>query len=63
MFKLKGRTDLIVLFEEGPVVNANVKYYIEIKTVKDFKEGSSVREAVLQLIGGNVGALYHSPPI
>lgn len=64
IFKLKGRTDLVVLKSAGDVVcNMNVKYYIEVKTVKDFKDKSSVREAILQLIGGNVGALYHSPPV
>ena len=63
VFKLKGRTDLIVMREANSVIcNANVKYYIEIKTVKTMKE-ESLREAVLQLIGGNVGALYHSPPV
>jgi hypothetical protein len=64
IFKLKGRTDLIVLTRENaPVSNMNIKYFIEIKSVKEFKAESSIREAVLQLIGGNVGAHYHSPPV
>ncbi len=63
LFTLKGKTDLVVLTETGDtLVNRNIKYFIEIKTVKDFKD-ESLREAVLQLIGGNVGALYRSPPV
>jgi len=64
IFKLSGRTDLVTLANPNiPIINGNVKYFIEIKTVDGFKEKISIREAILQLIGGNVGALYHSPPV
>jgi hypothetical protein len=64
LFRLRGRTDLVVVTHaDAPLVNANIKYFIEIKTVKDFKASISLREAILQLIGGNVGAQYHSPPV
>jgi hypothetical protein len=64
IFKLRGRTDLVVLTQEdAPMSNMYIKYYIEVKTVSDFKEKTAMREAVLQLIGGNVGAYYHSPPV
>jgi len=64
IFKLKGRTDLVVLRKENDVIcNMNIKYFIEIKTVKDFNDKTSLKEAILQLIGGNVGSLYHSPPV
>ena len=63
MFHLRGRTDLVVLRRaDAPLASANIKYYIEVKTVKDMNP-TSIREAVLQLIGGNVTALYHSPPV
>jgi hypothetical protein len=64
IFKLSGRTDLVTLVNpENPIINGNVKYFIEIKTVQGFNNKASMREAILQLIGGNVGALYHSPPV
>ena len=63
-FTLKGRTDLIVLFDKSMgAVNTNIRYYIEIKTVADFSDVSSLKEAVLQVIGSNVAALYHSPSV
>ena len=64
LFRLKGRTDLIVLFDpKGPLSDGNIKYFIEIKTVKDFNQTWSLKEAILQLIGGNTAAEYHSPPV
>ena len=63
-FTLKGRTDLIVLFDKSMgAVNTNIRYYIEIKTVTDYNDVSCLKEAVLQVIGGNVAALYHSPSV
>ena len=65
LFRLKGRTDLIVVRDaDCAMTNANIKYFIEVKTVKGMMNmPSSIREAILQLIGGNVAALYHSPPV
>ena len=62
MFQLSGTTDLVTLRRDDvAIVPANIKYYVEVKTVKNFKDSEAFREAILQLIGGNVDALYHSP--
>jgi hypothetical protein len=62
-FHLKGRTDLVVLRRgDVPLGNGNIKYYIEVKTISGMNR-TAIKEAILQLIGGNVAALYHSPPV
>jgi hypothetical protein len=64
IFQLRGRTDLVVLtHENAPMSNMYIKYYIEVKTVMDFNDETAMREAILQLIGGNIAARYHSPPV
>lgn len=61
-YKLHGRTDLVVVRrDDDGLINRNIKYYIEIKTRAGFKLGEALKETVLQLIGGNVAADYHSP--
>jgi hypothetical protein len=68
MFKyiLQGKTDLVRLrvpLYEEPIGKSNNRYYIEIKRVSDFVLEDSLREAALQLIGGNASNPYHSPPV
>ena len=61
---LRGRTDIVVKkYAKDPVGKSNNRYFIEIKRVEDFKEEESLREAVLQLIGGNASNSFHSPPV
>lgn len=61
---LQGRTDLVrTKYSEEPVGKSNNRYFIEIKRVADFVEENSLREAVLQLIGGNASNSFHSPPV
>lgn len=61
---LHGRTDLVrTKCSEESLGKSNNRYFIEIKRVKDFVEEDSLREAVLQLIGGNVSNSFHSPPV
>ena len=42
---------------------SNNRYFIEIKRAEDFVEEDALREAVAQLIGGNVSNYFHSPPV
>ncbi|RYG99888.1 hypothetical protein EON65_49870, partial [archaeon] len=61
---LQGRTDLVrTKYSEDPLGKSNNRYFIEIKRVEDFVEEDSLREAVLQLIGGNASNSFHSPPV
>lgn len=61
---LQGRTDLVRKRDGAdPLGKSNNRYYIEIKRVEDFVEEDSLRESVLQLIGGNASNSFHSPPV
>jgi hypothetical protein len=61
---VRGRTDLVVLFDaKWRVGKRNNRYFIEIKTKKGFKLEPCLREAVVQLIGGNAANPFHSPPV
>lgn len=61
---LQGRTDLVrKKHSEDPLGKSNNRYFIEVKRVEDFVEEDSLREAVLQLIGGNACNSFHSPPV
>jgi hypothetical protein len=61
---LQGRTDLVRKKNNAdPLGKSNNRYFIEIKRVDDFVEEDSLREAVLQLIGGNASNSFHSPPV
>jgi hypothetical protein len=63
-YTLRGLTDLVRKNDAAyPLGNSNNRYFIEIKRVKDFVLEDSLREAVLQLIGGNVSNSFHSPPV
>lgn len=63
-FILKGRTDLVRTKKiSDPLGNHNNLYFIEIKTKFSFKVEEALREAVLQLIGGNASNDRHSPPV
>lgn len=64
IFRVKGRTDLVVLRNADDIIGRHsIRYYIEIKTVKDFHLEHALREAFLQLLGGNVANRHHSPPV
>ncbi len=61
---LQGRTDLVRKRDpSNPLGKSNNQYFIEVKRVEDFVEEDSLREAVLQLIGGNASNSFHSPPV
>ena len=61
---LQGRTDLVrKRFGADPLGKSNNRYFIEIRRVEDFVEEESLRESVLQLIGGNASNSFHSPPV
>ena len=61
---LEGRTDLVRTRDSAdPLGKSNNRYFIEIKRVVDFVEEDSLREAVLELIGGNASNSFHSPPV
>jgi hypothetical protein len=60
---LAGRTDLVAKFnQDEPLGKFNNEYFIEVKRVSDFVEEDALREATLQLIGGNASNSFHSPP-
>jgi hypothetical protein len=61
---LRGRTDLVRKKNSAdPLGKSNNRYFIEIKRADDFVEEDSLREAALQLIGGNASNSFHSPPV
>ena len=61
---LQGRTDLVrVRNSANRLGKRKNRYFIEIKRVADFVEEDSLREAVLELIGGNASNSFHSPPV
>lgn len=63
-YTLQGRTDLVrKRYPDEPLGKFNDRYFIEIKRESDFVEEDSLREAVLQLIGGNACNSFHSPPV
>jgi hypothetical protein len=63
-YTVQGSTDLVrKKNSEDPLGRCNNRYFIEIKRATDFKLEESLREAVLQLIGGNVSNSFHSPPV
>ena len=63
-YTLQGRTDLVrKKYSADPLGKSNNCYFIEIKRVEDFVEEDSLRESVLQLIGGNASNSFHSPPV
>lgn len=51
------------MYSEDPLGKGNNRYFIEIKREEDFVLEDSLREAVLQLIGGNASNSFHSPPV
>lgn len=58
----------VVLIKADPTISLgkiNNRYFIEIKRVQDFTgDGEEcLREAVLELIGGNASNYFHSPPV
>ena len=61
---IQGRTDIVrTRNSKIPLGKSNNRYFIEIKRVEDFVLEDSLREACLQLIGGNVANTFHSPPV
>jgi hypothetical protein len=63
-YTICGRTDLVrIRFKDEALGKINNRYFIEIKRAEDFVQEDSLREAVLQLIGGNVSNSFHSPPV
>ena len=61
---ISGRTDLVrIRYKDEALGKNNNRYFIEIKRVEDFVQEESLREAVLQLIGGNASNSFHSPPV
>jgi hypothetical protein len=61
---ISGRTDLVRVDDPDCVLGKHsIKYFIEVKRSTDFKEEESLREAVLQLLGGNASNSFHSPPV
>ncbi len=61
---LRGRTDIVRKKNSAdPLGRSNNRYFIEIKRGEGFVEEDSLREAVLQLIGGNASNSFHSPPV
>lgn len=61
-FIIQGRTDLVrKRFGSKPLGKSNNRYFIALKRVGSVEE--SLREAVLQLIGGNASNCFHSPPV
>jgi len=63
-YTLRGRTDLVrKKRRDDPLGKSNNRYFIEIKRGEDFVKEDSLREAVLQLIGGNASNTFHSPPV
>ncbi len=63
-YLLRGTTDLVRMNDATRSLGKhNNRYFIEIKRVDDFKVEDSLREAVLQLIGGNTSNSFHSPPV
>jgi hypothetical protein len=63
-YTLQGCTDLVIKkCIANPLGKSNNRYFIEIKRVKNFNLEDSLREAVLQLIGGNASNSFHSPPV
>lgn len=63
-YVLQGRTDFVIKWDMAdPLGKSSYRYFIEIKRVQDFAVENSLREAVLQLIGGNASNSFHSPPV
>ena len=63
-YTISGRTDLVRVEDPECVLGKqSIKYFIEVKRSADFKEEESLREAVLQLLGGNASNSFHSPPV
>jgi len=61
---IQGRTDFVVKKNSAePLGKSNNRYYIEVKGVEDFVEEDSLREATLQVIGGNASNSFHSPSV
>ena len=63
-YTLRGRTDLVrIKYRDEPLGKSNNQYFIEIKRAADFALEDSLREAFLQLVGGNASNSFHSPPV
>jgi hypothetical protein len=63
-YTICGRTDLVrIRCKDEALGKSNNRYFIEVKRVEDFVQEDSLREAVLQLIGGNASNSFHSPPV
>jgi hypothetical protein len=63
-YVLRGRTDLVrKKYKDAPLGKSNNQYFIEIKREADFVLEDSLREAFLQLVGGNIANTFHSPPV
>lgn len=63
-FTVQGRTDLVRMWDPmAPLGKSNNMYFIEVKRVCDFDKEHSLREAAIQLIGGNASNSFHSPPV
>lgn len=57
-----GRTDLVrTNLASNPLGKRNNRYFIEIRKGAIAEE--ALREAVIQLIGGNASNTFHSPPV
>jgi hypothetical protein len=59
---VRGRTDFVRLkYDNGIIGKSNIRYFIEVK--KGEIGEPELREAFIQLIGGNVANSWHSPPV
>lgn len=61
-FIVRGRSDFVRLkYNNGIIGKSNIRYFIEVK--KEAILEPELREAFIQLLGGNVANSFHSPPI
>ena len=63
-YVIQGRTDIVRIWDSTVALGRrNNRYFIAIKRTEDFAVEDSLREACLQLIGGNVANTFQSPPV
>jgi hypothetical protein len=65
-FQIRGRSDIVVL-DDDSLGKSNVKFAVEVKTVKAMEElaneNQALREAFLQMLGLNIANCYKSPAV